>query len=472
MSYFYWHSKKFQEEIAKVGIEEFYHHYLEWLKQEDRVNAFLSFANDLSEQLDRVKKLEPLKDQLPLWGVPIAIKDNILVKNHKTTAGSKILENYKAVYDATVIKKLKQAGAVIIGKTNLDEFAMGSSTEYSAFKKTLNPFDFERVPGGSSGGSTAAVGYGLVPIALGSDTGGSIRQPAGFCGVYGLKPTYGSVSRYGLIAMASSLDQIGPIANNLEDLIKLYNVIKGKDEFDSTSQYQTIEKKEINTIGIPKEIFTEGLSQEVKNSFQNFLNKINQYYQIKEISLESLPLALPCYYIIMTAEVSSNLARYDSIKYGFIKENISLINRYKLTRNYGFGPEVKRRILLGTFVLSHGYYDAYYLNALKIRKKIFQDFQRAFKEVDLILMPTSPILPFKFGEKTDNPLEMYLADIFTIAINLAYLPALAFPIDFINNLPVGAQVIGNLWQEDSIFSFIKSINAHIPQNPRINSSIF
>lgn len=468
MNYFYWTRQDFQKAIEKAGLLEFYHHYLEWLQKEDRVKAFLSFAEDLETQLARVKELEAVKEKLPLWGVPVAVKDNILVQNWRTTAGSKILENYLSVYDATVIKKLKEAGAVIIGKTNLDEFAMGSSTEYSAFQKTLNPFDFTRVPGGSSGGSAAAVGYGLVPMALGSDTGGSIRQPAGFCGIFGLKPTYGAVSRFGLIAMASSLDQIGPMAHNLDDLIQLYQVIKGQDEFDSTAQYQERKPAEVKTIGVPKEIFTGGLAKEVEDAFRDFLNQIGQIYQVVEISLPSLNLALPCYYIVMTAEVSSNLARYDSIRYGFVKESISLIQRYKLSRNQGFGPEVKRRILLGTFVLSHGYYDAYYLNALRVRRKIYQDFQEAFQKVNLLLMPTSPTLPFRFGEKTEDPLAMYLSDIFTVAINLAYLPALAFPIAFVDHLPVGAQVIGNLWQEEDLFSFVKTINDYLPKNPRIN----
>ena len=454
--------------IDELGLEEFYHHYFEWLKKEDRVRAFLSFNDKLDEEIERVKSLIQFKEKLPLWGVPVAVKDNILVKGLRCTAGSKILENYIAPYDATVIKKLKEAGAVIIGKTNLDEFAMGSSTEYSAFQKTLNPYDFERVPGGSSGGSAAAVGYGLVPLALGSDTGGSIRQPAGFCGIFGLKPTYGRVSRYGLIAMASSLDQIGPIANNIDDLITLYEIIEGEDEFDSTSQIRkdVNELKEIRRVGVPKEIFAGGLEKEVEIAFKEFIEKISKFYEIIEINLNSLKYSLPCYYIVMTAEVSSNLARYDGIRYGLSESIGSLLLKYKLSRDKGFGKEVKRRILMGTFVLSHGYYDAYYLNALRMRKKIFQDFQENFKKVDLILMPTSPTLPFKFGERTENPLSMYLADIFTVAINLAYLPALAFPIAFYNNLPIGAQIIGNLFQEKALFSFVKSIDDYLPKITR------
>jgi aspartyl-tRNA(Asn)/glutamyl-tRNA(Gln) amidotransferase subunit A len=389
--------------------------------------------------------------------VPIAIKDNILVKDERCTAGSKILENYLAPYDATVIKKLKEAGAVVVGKTNLDEFAMGSSTENSAFFPTLNPFDPERVPGGSSGGSASVVGAGLIPVSLGSDTGGSIRQPASFCGIYGLKPTYGVVSRYGLIAMASSLDQIGPLARNLDDLILVFRIIRGKDKLDSTSQIYIEKDKEIKNIGIPKEVFGLGLDDNVREIFEKFLKKIKKTYKVKEISLPSLPYALPTYYLLMTAEVSSNLARYDGIKYGLNYETNDLLEEYLNSRELGFGKEAKRRILLGTFVLSHGYYEAYYLKALKTRKYIFDDFQNAFRKVDLILMPTSPTLPFKLGEKIKEPLSMYLSDIYTVPINLAYLPALSFNIGFSQNLPVGAQVIGNLFEEEILFKFIKEI---------------
>jgi aspartyl-tRNA(Asn)/glutamyl-tRNA(Gln) amidotransferase subunit A len=369
----------------------------------------------------------------------------------------KNLENYIAVYDATVIKKLKSAGAVIVGKTNLDEFAMGSSTENSAFFPTLNPFDTQRVPGGSSGGSAAAVGAGIVPVALGSDTGGSIRQPAGFCGVYGLKPTYSSVSRYGLIAMASSLDQIGPLARNLDDLILVFRIIRGQDPLDSTSQIYLEKIKKVKKIGVPQEVFGLGMEKEVQEVFEKFLDKIKTKYEIKKISLPFLPYSLPTYYLVMTAEVSSNLARYDGIRYGLSYETQNLLEKYLNSRELGFGEEVKRRILLGTFVLSHGYYEAYYLKALKVRKLIFDDFQKAFQDVDLILMPTSPSLPFKLGEKTDDPLQMYLSDIFTVPINLAYLPALTFNIGFSQNLPVGAQIISNLFEEETLFQFLKEI---------------
>ena len=466
MSYFYWTIKDFRENLTNIDLKEFYHHYFEWLKKEDKVRSFLHFNENWEKDLEEVKKLAPFKNNLPLWGVPIAIKDNILVKGLKCTAGSKILENYIAVYDATVIKKLKQQGAVIVGKTNLDEFAMGSSTEYSAFYPTLNPFDFERVPGGSSGGSASAVGYGLVPLALGSDTGGSIRQPASFCGIFGLKPTYGNVSRFGLIAMGSSLDQIGPMALNLDDLITLYEVIKGPDPFDATNQFKEKEVKNIKIIGVPKDIFIGGLEEDVEYAFKELIEKISKFYEVIEIELPNLKYSLPTYYIIMTAEVSSNLARYDGIRYGLSNRYEILLERYKSARNQGFGAEVKRRILMGTFVLSHGYYDAYYLKALKMRKLIFNDFQKAFKQVDLILMPTSPTLPFKLGEKLTDPLSMYLSDIFTVAINLAYLPSLSFPISFVNNLPIGAQIIGNLWEEKTLFKFLKTINDYLPKIKR------
>ncbi len=449
--------QKIKEILKEIDLEDFYHHYFEFLKEEDKkIKCFLFFTEGLA--FKTIKELKNKDKNLPLWGIPIAIKDNILVKGVRCTAGSKILENYVASYDATVIKKLKEAGAVIVGKTNLDEFAMGSSTENSAFFKTLNPFDKERVPGGSSGGSAAVVGAGLVPISLGSDTGGSIRQPAGFCSVYGLKPTYSAVSRYGLIAMASSLDQIGPFAKSLEDLILVFRIIRGKDELDGTSQNFFEKRKEIKIIGVPKEVFGMGLEKEVKTIFENFLEKVKEKFEVKEISLPSLPYALPTYYLVMTAEVSSNLARYDCIRYGFSFESNNLFEKYLNSRELGFGPEVKRRILLGTFVLSHGYYEAYYLKALKVRKYIFEDFQKAFKEVDLILMPTSPTLPFKFGERTEDPLSMYLADIYTVPINLAYLPGLAFNLGFYNHLPVGGQIIGNLFEEEVLFQFLKELN--------------
>jgi len=452
------------EEFKKLVLEndprKVYEEYFNFLKKEDeRIKGFLFFTEELA-----FKDIEDLKNkdkESPLWGVPIAIKDNILVKGVRCTAGSKILENYFAPYDATVIKKLKEKGVIIIGKTNLDEFAMGSSTENSAYFPTLNPFDETRVPGGSSGGSAAVVGGGLVPIALGSDTGGSIRQPASFCGVYGLKPTYSSVSRYGLIAMASSLDVIGPFARSLKDLKLIFRLIRGKDSKDSTTQDYKEIIKEVKKIGVPEEAFGLGVEDKVKEIFENFLNNLKNHYEIKKISLPSLPYALPTYQLVMTAEVSSNLARYDGIKYGFSYKTDNLLEKYLMSRELGFGDEVKRRILLGTFVLSHGYYEAYYLKAQKVRRFIFNDFQRAFKEVDLILMPTSPTLPFKLGEKTEDPLAMYLSDVFTVPVNLAYLPAISFNAGFSEvegkKLPVGIQIIANLFEEETIFKFLENL---------------
>ncbi|MGC8981627.1 MAG: Asp-tRNA(Asn)/Glu-tRNA(Gln) amidotransferase subunit GatA [Minisyncoccia bacterium] len=447
---------KIKSFLNKDNIYDFYKEYFNWLEEEDKkIKGFLFFTKDLAFKLiDEIKD----KENLPLWGIPIAIKDVIMIKDERCTAGSKILENYISPYDATVIKKIKEAGAIIVGKTNLDEFAMGSSTENSAFFATLNPFDKERVPGGSSGGSAAVVGAGLVPIALGSDTGGSIRQPANFCGIYGLKPTYGAVSRYGLIAMASSLDQIGPMARELDDLILLFDIIKGKDEKDSTSLDYPENKKFLEIkdlrLGIPKEFF-EDLDEKIKNLIFEKIKKTG--LEIKEISLSFVKYAIHCYYLLMPAEVSANLARFDGIRYGErVKDNnLKIFDLYKKTRGKYLGKEVKRRIILGTFILSHGYYDAYYLQALRLRRAIYEDFKRAFDEVDLIISPTSPTLPFKLKEKIDDPLKMYLSDIYTVPVNLAGLPALNVPIGFIDNLPVGMQIIGNLFDEEKIFQFAK-----------------
>jgi aspartyl-tRNA(Asn)/glutamyl-tRNA(Gln) amidotransferase subunit A len=401
-----------------------------------------------------------------LAGVPLAIKDNILIKGQPATAASKILENYQSAYDATVIKKLKSAESVILGKTNLDEFAMGSSTENSAFQKTRNPADLERVPGGSSGGSAAAVAADMAIAALGSDTGGSIRQPASFCGVVGLKPTYGAVSRSGLIAMASSLDQIGPITKTVEDAEILFEVIKGNDDLDSTSvdlnkfrdSRSKIKDSRDLTIGLPKEYFIEGLEKETAKAIDSVIEKLkNLGFKFKKISLPHTKYALSCYYIIMPAEASTNLARYDGIRYSRInniginqrdnQHKSALENIYFDQRSGGFGKEVKRRIILGTFVLSSGYYDAYYLKAQKVRTLIKKDFDEAFKEVDVILTPVSPTPAFKIGEKTENPLEMYLSDIFTIPVNLAGLPAISIPVKENVGLPIGFQLNGKHFRE-------------------------
>ncbi|OHB16996.1 MAG: aspartyl/glutamyl-tRNA amidotransferase subunit A [Parcubacteria group bacterium RIFCSPLOWO2_01_FULL_40_65] len=411
---------------------------------------------DLNAYLSVFKNEEPEVNKGVLAGVPCAIKDNILINGTGCTAASKILENYISTYDATVIKKLRGAGAVFLGKTNLDEFAMGSSTENSAFGPTKNPHDLTRVPGGSSGGSAAAVVAGLSIFALGSDTGGSIRLPASFCGVVGLKPTYGRVSRHGLMAMASSLDQIGPITKNSYDAALVLNIIAGSDKFDSTAvpkeapDYTSGIDKSIKglKIGIPKEYFSEGLDGKVNNVIQKAISKLqNLGAEIIDISLPHSEYALASYYIIMPCEVSSNLARYDGIKYGFSAKAKNLIDTYLKSREGGFGEEARRRIMLGTYALSAGYYNAYYKKAQQVRALIKKDFDEAFKKVDVIAGPTAPTVAFKLGEKVKDPLTMYLSDVYTVAINLAGVPALSVPCGFVNNLPVGLQLIGKHFDE-------------------------
>jgi len=433
-------------------------------KKDKKISAFLTKTEDLAlSQSKNIDKMISEGQEIPiLAGIPCAIKDNILVEDVRCTAGSKILENYVAPYDATVIKKLKTQGAVILGKTNLDEFAMGSSTENSAFFPTKNPHDLTRVPGGTSGGSAAAVAANFCSFALGSDTGGSIRQPASFCGVVGLKPTYGAVSRYGLIAFASSLDQIGPITKTVEDCQIVFDVIRGKDEMDSTSvetedriQNTELRIKDLR-IGIPKEYFIKGMDEQVEKTIREAIKKYEQAgAKIEEISLPHAEYGLACYYIIAPSEASANLARYDGIKYGYSAANgkhqaVSLLDVYLKSRGEGFGAEVRRRIMLGTYVLSAGYYEAYYLRAQKVRTLIKQDFDEAFKKVDLIFTPVSPTTAFKIGEKISDPLTMYLSDIFTIAVNLTGLPALSLPCGKVEGLPVGLQIIGRPFEEEKI----------------------
>jgi aspartyl-tRNA(Asn)/glutamyl-tRNA(Gln) amidotransferase subunit A len=459
------------------SAEELTAAFLARIKSEDKkIHAYLEVFGDAA--LASAKKVdEKIADGLELGaleGIPAAIKDVILVAGAKCTAGSKILENYIAPYDATVIKKLKSAGVVFLGKTNMDEFAMGSSTENSAFGVTRNPHDLERVPGGSSGGSAAAVAADECLFSLGSDTGGSIRQPASFCGVVGLKPTYGAVSRYGLMAMASSFDQIGPFAKNVGDCKIVFDAIKGKDPKDSTSveipekignclaarDLAKREKLEIRNlkIGVPKEYFAEGMDGQVEAAVRGAIKKIvGAGAKVEEISLPHSQYALACYYIIMPAEVSANLARYDGIKYGasaatnFQLPTVNLLDVYLQTRGNYFGAEPRRRIMLGTYALSAGYYDAYYLKAQKVRTKILQDFQTAFDKVDVILTPVSPTPAFKIGEKIDDPIKMYLSDIYTVPVNLAGLPGLSMPCGQVGNLPVGLQIIGKHFSEDLIF---------------------
>jgi len=453
------------------------HELLEKLAKKDIASeeALLAIHKRIEETEPKVKayvrlnKPGELKDNNELnkpssflKGIPVSIKDNICTEGYNTECCSKILEGFKPPYDATVIKKLKEAGAVILDKkTNMDEFAFGSSTENSFFGPTHNPWDLERVPGGSSGGSAAAVAADEAVWALGSDTGGSIRQPAAFCGVVGLKPTYGRVSRYGLIAFASSLDQIGPLTKDVRDCAILMNIIAGGDSYDSTSVDITLAdytKALVNDIkgirmGIPKEYFIEGLDPEVKSIVEEAIGKLKSLGAVsQEVSLPHTEYAVPVYYIIATAEASSNLARFDGVQYGLRIKEGNIIDMYKKTRDEGFGQEAKRRIILGTFALSHGYYDAYYLRALKVRTLIKQDFDRVFNDFDCIVTPTSPTAAFKIGEKVDDPLKMYLSDIYTISANLAGIPAISIPCGFTKKgLPVGLQILAKPFAEETLF---------------------
>ncbi|MBS3811229.1 MAG: Asp-tRNA(Asn)/Glu-tRNA(Gln) amidotransferase subunit GatA [Halanaerobiales bacterium] len=410
-----------------------------------------------------------------LKGLPIAIKDNISIEEIKTTCSSKMLEEYVPPYNATVVEKIKEAGGIITGKTNMDEYAMGSSTENSAFFPTVNPWGKNRVPGGSSGGSAAAVAAGMVPVSLGSDTGGSIRQPASFCGVVGLKPTYGAVSRYGLVAFASSLDQIGPLARNVEDIALMMNVITGRDEKDSTcvnrdypdfTEYLKNDVKDMK-IGIPDQYFDIDFDQEVRESVLNAVEKLKKAgAKIERVSLTGAEYALAAYYIIATAEASSNLARYDGVRYGLRAEGADNLKKmFTETRQQGFGEEVKRRIMLGTYVLSSGYYDDFYLKAQKVRTLIKNDFDQLFTDYDLILSPTTPTTAFKIGEKRD-PLKMYAADIFTVPVNIAGIPAISVPCGFDQKgLPIGLQLMGAHFKEEKLiqaaFSLEKILNLDI-----------
>ncbi|MGJ7035513.1 Asp-tRNA(Asn)/Glu-tRNA(Gln) amidotransferase subunit GatA [Anoxybacillus eryuanensis] len=430
---------------------------------EEKVQAFLTLneeqARAKAKELD--EKLAAEKEFGLLFGMPIGIKDNIVTKGLRTTCASKILYNFDPIYDATIVERLNEADAVTIGKLNMDEFAMGSSTENSGFQLTRNPWDLERVPGGSSGGSAAAVAAGEVPFALGSDTGGSIRQPAAFCGVVGLKPTYGRVSRYGLVAFASSLDQIGPITRTVEDNAYLLQVISGLDPMDSTSanvdvpDYVSALTGDIQglKIAVPKEYLGEGVSEEVRQSVLQALKVLESLGATwEEVSLPHSKYALATYYLLASSEASANLARFDGVRYGYRTDNAkNLMEMYKQTRSEGFGNEVKRRIMLGTFALSSGYYDAYYKKAQKVRTLIKQDFENVFEKYDVIIGPTTPTPAFKIGEKTSDPLTMYANDILTIPVNLAGVPGISIPCGFVNGLPVGLQIIGKHFDESTIY---------------------
>ncbi|ESU31704.1 aspartyl/glutamyl-tRNA amidotransferase subunit A [Bacillus sp. 17376] len=430
---------------------------------EGKVQAFLTLdeenARAAAKALD--DKVIQNKPTSKLYGLPIGIKDNIVTKGLRTTAASKILENFDPIYDATVVQKLKQAETVTIGKLNMDEFAMGSSNENSGFKKTFNPWNLDRVPGGSSGGSAASVAAGEVLFSLGSDTGGSIRQPASFCGVVGMKPTYGLVSRFGLIAFASSLDQIGPITRNVEDNAFLLKAIAGYDEMDSTSANVNIPDYVGSLTGdikglriaVPKEYLGEGVNEEVRKSVMDALVILERMGATWEkVSLPHSKYALATYYLLSSSEASANLARFDGVRYGYRSPNAeNLLEMYKMTREEGFGEEVKRRIMLGTFALSAGYYDAHYKKAQKVRTLIKQDFEKVFEQYDVIVGPTAPTPAFKLGENTKDPLTMYANDILTIPVNLAGVPAISVPCGFDKGLPLGLQIIGRHFDESTVY---------------------
>lgn len=444
------------------SCEEITASYLEQIDRDD-TNSFIS----VNEQaLDQAKNIDvnfsDYHNNL-LAGVPLAVKDIILVKNLPATAASKILENYIASYTATAVQRLQDQGMVVLGKTNCDEFAMGSSNENSYFGPVLNPHDKTRVPGGSSGGSAAAIAANLAPTALGTDTGGSIRQPAAFCGIVGVKPSYGRVSRYGSIAMASSLDQIGPFAKTVRDAALLLQTMAGQDDYDATSSRLPVadyltkidqtDPKQLK-IGVPKEYFSDKIDKDIKNNLEEQIKKLEaDGFILKEVSLAYTDYALAAYYLLMPAEVSSNLARFDGLLYGLrADKGLSLDEWYKQVRGEGFSAESKRRIMLGTYILSAGYYDAYYKQAQKVRTLIKQDFSRVFKEVDVLLSPATPTTAFKLGEKLSDPLQMYLSDIFTVGANLAGICGLVLPVGVDgSNLPIGMQLLADSWQEEKLF---------------------
>ena len=453
-------------EKKEINSSDIVKSYIDRINDKEKdVNAFVTLLTDNAEEKSKEidEKIANRELDSKFAGIPIGIKDNLCTKGVKTTCSSKMLENFVAPYDATVVKKLNNEGLINLGKLNMDEFAMGASTEYSALANTRNPWNLNKVPGGSSGGSAAAVAANLVPWALGTDTGGSIRQPASFCGVVGLKPTYGLVSRFGLVAFASSLDQIGPITKDVKDAAILLNLIAGHDEKDTTSvdmpkkdyvKSLTGDVKGLK-IGVPKEFFGEGINDEVKQSLQSAIEKYKELgAEVEEFSLDIAQYALATYYIIACAEASSNLGRFDGIRYGYRTNNFeSLKDIYVNSRSEGFGKEVKRRIILGTYVLSSGYYDAYYKKAQKVRTLVKKEFDEAFKKYDVILTPTAPTVAFDAGTRSNNPLEMYLADICTVSVNIAGLPGISIPcgVDK-DNMPIGMQLIGNKFQEETILN--------------------
>ena len=450
----------------ELTITEITQAYVDRINEKEKdVEAFVTTLTDeaLEQAKDVQAKVESGEIKGELAGIPIGIKDNLCTKGIRTTCSSRMLEDFIAPYNATIVEKVNNENMINLGKLNMDEFAMGSSTETSYFKKTKNPWNLNKVPGGSSGGSAAAVAANLVPWALGSDTGGSIRQPASLCGVVGLKPTYGLVSRFGLVAFASSLDQIGPITKDVTDSAILLNLIAGHDERDTTSvnkekeDYTEALKNDVKgmKIAVPKEFFGEGINEEVKASLEKAIEKYKEMGAIvEEVSLDVAEYALATYYIIACAEASSNLGRFDGIRYGYRTKNYSNLKElFKNSRSEGFGAEVKRRIILGTYVLSSGYYDAYYKKAQQVRTLVSNKFEEVFEKYDVILTPTSPITAFNIGEKSDNPLEMYLADICTVSINIAGVPAISIPCGVNSEgMPIGMQLIGNKFQEKKILN--------------------
>ncbi len=454
----------------KMSVRELVEAVVSVANETRDLNAYLEIFNDIKDDIERAQQKIDNGTATSLTGIPLAMKDNILIKGRIARASSKLLEQYRAPYDAFVTKKLRDEGAIFVGRTNMDEFAMGGSTENSAFGATKNPHDVARVPGGSSGGSAAVLAVGAALGSFGSDTGGSFRQPAAFCGVVGLKPTYGTVSRSGLIAMASSLDQIGPFAKTVEDAEIIFNAISGHDPMDSTSipnstwrsNLQVVQKKP-KVIGVPFSFVRgEGVDPRVLKNFEESLEKMkNAGYEVRDVSLPSLAYGLSVYYILMPAEVSSNLARFDGVRYGYHKDGANLLEDYLQSRGEGFGREVRRRILLGTYVLSSGYYDAYYGRACAVREILRRDLARVFTEVDIIATPTTPTPAFKLGEKTSDPLQMNLADIFTVPVNIAGVPAISVPSGFADEggskLPLGIQFIAPHFCEEALFEAGKAL---------------
>lgn len=454
--------KKAHEALVKgdFTVRELCEAYLSEIKKKDGdIHAYLEVYDDVMKQADVAQKKVSKGNMLA--GIPLAIKDNILIEGKKVQSASKILEGYIAPYDATAIKKLKDAGVVFIGRANMDEFAMGGSTENSAFGVTKNPHDLSRVAGGSSGGSIAAVASDMALAALGSDTGGSVRQPASFCGVVGFKPTYGSISRHGLMAMGSSLDVIGPVTKTVSDAEILFNAMKGKDRYDSTSIDIGGTSKAPKVIGVPRHFLKgDGIDKEVMSVFEQSISKLKALgYEIKDIELPNIEYSLAVYYVLMPAEVSTNLSRFDGVKYGLHKEGGNLLEDYLNSRSSGFGTEARRRIMLGAYVLSSGYYDAYYNKALAVRELIKSDFEKAFKHVDAILTPTAPAPAFKIGEKASDPVAMYLEDIFTVTANLVGIPAISIPAGSKQvggkALPIGIQFASPIGHDDVLFSIGK-----------------